>query len=163
MYDASTGRFLSRDPIRDGYNWYAYCDNDPANAVDPEGLETIEVTLPANPSGLGPNWQPDPSHREPNGERWVLPGGGGLDFHPARPGMGGHQEKDHWHVVNPPKHPGVPGRAGKPQREDGWHEPGDKVEITVPKWWVEPPLRDLTTDLVLPLLPIPAIIRIIDQ
>ncbi|WP_395144261.1 hypothetical protein [Armatimonas sp.] len=22
MYDASTGRFISRDPIQDGYNWY---------------------------------------------------------------------------------------------------------------------------------------------
>ncbi|GAB4468530.1 MAG: hypothetical protein OHK0029_40990 [Armatimonadaceae bacterium] len=25
-YDASTGRFISRDPIRDGYNWYGYCE-----------------------------------------------------------------------------------------------------------------------------------------
>jgi len=39
-YDASTGRFLSRDPIRDGDNWYAYCKNDPVDAVDPEGLKT---------------------------------------------------------------------------------------------------------------------------
>ena len=38
FYDASVGRFLSRDPIRAGYNWYTYCDNDPVNAVDPEGL-----------------------------------------------------------------------------------------------------------------------------
>jgi RHS repeat-associated protein len=37
MYDSSTGRFISRDPIRDGYNWYAYCNNDPVNAVDPTG------------------------------------------------------------------------------------------------------------------------------
>ncbi len=37
-YDASVGRFLSRDPIQDGYNWYAYCNNDPVNHVDPEGL-----------------------------------------------------------------------------------------------------------------------------
>ena len=40
-YDPSTGRFLSRDPIQDGYNWYTYCNNDPVNAIDPEGLETI--------------------------------------------------------------------------------------------------------------------------
>jgi RHS repeat-associated protein len=39
FYDPSTGRFLSRDPIRAGYNWYAYCENDPVNAVDPEGLD----------------------------------------------------------------------------------------------------------------------------
>jgi RHS repeat-associated protein len=38
FYDPSTGRFLSRDPIRDGYNWYTYCANDPVNAVDPTGL-----------------------------------------------------------------------------------------------------------------------------
>jgi len=37
-YDASVGRFLSRDPIQDGYNWYAYVGNDPVNHVDPEGL-----------------------------------------------------------------------------------------------------------------------------
>jgi uncharacterized protein RhaS with RHS repeats len=41
MYDASTGRFISRDPIQDGYNWYTYCENDPLNAIDPEGLSTI--------------------------------------------------------------------------------------------------------------------------
>jgi RHS repeat-associated protein len=29
MYDSSTGRFISRDPIQDDYNWYVYCDNDP--------------------------------------------------------------------------------------------------------------------------------------
>jgi RHS repeat-associated protein len=44
-YDASTGRFLSRDPIRDGYNWYTYCDNQPTNAVDPDGLGLIHVAI----------------------------------------------------------------------------------------------------------------------
>jgi RHS repeat-associated protein len=39
MYDSSTGRFLSRDPIQDGYNWYIYCENDPVNFDDPEGLQ----------------------------------------------------------------------------------------------------------------------------
>jgi RHS repeat-associated protein len=39
MYDASTGRFISRDPIRAGHNWYAYCDNDPVQKVDAEGLD----------------------------------------------------------------------------------------------------------------------------
>ncbi|GAB4465769.1 MAG: hypothetical protein OHK0029_36670 [Armatimonadaceae bacterium] len=44
-YDASTGRFISRDPIRDGYNWYNYCDSDPINCVDPKG--TIWIPLAA--------------------------------------------------------------------------------------------------------------------
>lgn len=39
FYDNSTGRFLSRDPAFDGYNWYTYCENDPVNSVDPEGLQ----------------------------------------------------------------------------------------------------------------------------
>ena len=38
-YDADTGRFLSRDPIMDGSNWYAYCDNNPLSMVDPAGLQ----------------------------------------------------------------------------------------------------------------------------
>lgn len=46
MYDASTGRFISRDPIRDGYNWYGYVENDPVNTIDPEGLEGFFDFLP---------------------------------------------------------------------------------------------------------------------
>ena len=38
LYDATTGRFLTRDPIRDGRNWYGYCDSDPLTGVDPTGL-----------------------------------------------------------------------------------------------------------------------------
>ena len=37
-YDPATGRFLTRDPIRDGRNWYGYCDNNPLTASDPSGL-----------------------------------------------------------------------------------------------------------------------------
>ncbi|MDX2065147.1 MAG: RHS repeat-associated core domain-containing protein [Fimbriimonadaceae bacterium] len=37
-YDPSTGRFLTRDPIKDGRNWYTYCENNPLTAVDPLGL-----------------------------------------------------------------------------------------------------------------------------
>jgi RHS repeat-associated protein len=42
LYDSSTGRFLTRDPIQDGRNWYVYCENDPANGADPEGLQQID-------------------------------------------------------------------------------------------------------------------------
>ena len=37
-YDASTGRFLTRDPVKDGRNWYAYCENSPLDGVDATGL-----------------------------------------------------------------------------------------------------------------------------
>ena len=38
-YDPSIGRFLSVDPIQDGSNWYAYCDNNPLGETDAEGLQ----------------------------------------------------------------------------------------------------------------------------
>ncbi|MBI3726011.1 RHS repeat protein [bacterium] len=37
-YDPSTGRFLTRDPIHVGGNWYAYCGNNPLTRADPSGL-----------------------------------------------------------------------------------------------------------------------------
>jgi len=37
-YDPATGRFLTRDPIKDGRNWYGYCGNNPKNWIDPSGL-----------------------------------------------------------------------------------------------------------------------------
>ena len=42
-YDPSTGRFLTRDPIKDGRNWYGYCDNNPIRLVDPNGLDKIVI------------------------------------------------------------------------------------------------------------------------
>jgi len=42
-YDASTGRFLTRDPIGDGSNWYAYCENDPLALADPSGLAGVLI------------------------------------------------------------------------------------------------------------------------
>jgi len=38
-YDPTTGRFINEDPVRDGLNWYAYCNNNPVNFVDPSGLK----------------------------------------------------------------------------------------------------------------------------
>jgi RHS repeat-associated protein len=39
-YDASTGRWLSKDPIllQGGLNLYVFCGNDPVNFADPSGL-----------------------------------------------------------------------------------------------------------------------------
>jgi RHS repeat-associated protein len=44
-YDNSTGHFISRDMILDGYNWYTYCGNDPVNAVDPSGLSSNSLLV----------------------------------------------------------------------------------------------------------------------
>jgi RHS repeat-associated protein len=38
-YDSSTGRFITRDHMEMGRNWYAYCDNNPVNVTDASGLE----------------------------------------------------------------------------------------------------------------------------
>jgi RHS repeat-associated protein len=43
-YDSSTGRFITRDPIKDGRNWYAYCGNNPVNAIDANGLKQRALT-----------------------------------------------------------------------------------------------------------------------
>jgi RHS repeat-associated protein len=37
-YDASTGRFISEDPIRDGSNWHVYVSNNPLRFIDPTGM-----------------------------------------------------------------------------------------------------------------------------
>ena len=50
-YDSSTGRFITRDPIKDGRNWYAYCDNNPVSRIDPNGLQASS-TCPAIGYGL---------------------------------------------------------------------------------------------------------------
>ena len=43
-YDPEVGRFLTQDPVKDGLNWYAYCNNNPLRFTDPDGripLDTI--------------------------------------------------------------------------------------------------------------------------
>ncbi|HEX3044234.1 MAG TPA: RHS repeat-associated core domain-containing protein [Bacillota bacterium] len=37
-FDPSTGRFISPDPAKDGANWYVYCNANPVNYVDRNGL-----------------------------------------------------------------------------------------------------------------------------
>jgi RHS repeat-associated protein len=46
-YDSSTGRFLTRDPIKDGRNWYGYCDNNPLKFVDLTGHHPVLLVIGA--------------------------------------------------------------------------------------------------------------------
>jgi RHS repeat-associated protein len=43
MYDADNRRFMAIDPIKDGWNWYAYCANNPVLYIDPTGLELTKT------------------------------------------------------------------------------------------------------------------------
>ena len=36
-YEPSIGRFITEDPVRDGTNWYVYCENNPVMYTDPTG------------------------------------------------------------------------------------------------------------------------------
>lgn len=40
-YDTQLGRFLSEDPASHGVNWYIYCLDNPVNAFDYTGRETL--------------------------------------------------------------------------------------------------------------------------
>jgi RHS repeat-associated protein len=109
-YDPSTGRWIARDPALfygGSANLYTYVDNDPVNFNDPWGL----MKLPSDPSGLGPDWTQDPTHRNPNGQRFRHPSGDVLDFHKGKPGAPGWRGKDHWHHNDGDYH----------------HKPGDEI------------------------------------
>jgi hypothetical protein len=57
MYDTVLGRFISRDPIgyADGMGLYAYVNNAPPRAVDPEGTFRLDLTRFFPPSERYPN------------------------------------------------------------------------------------------------------------
>jgi RHS repeat-associated protein len=71
-YEADTGRFLTRDPIKEGRNWYGYCGGSPNMLADPAGLRKIgdngNEPLPRPIQDLPPRPIPD----EPNNLwRWI--------------------------------------------------------------------------------------------
>jgi hypothetical protein len=43
-YDQKTGRFSTEDPLRDGNNWYMYCQNNPMTWIDPTGWEKLVIS-----------------------------------------------------------------------------------------------------------------------
>jgi hypothetical protein len=43
MYGAADRRWLSKDPIKDGLNWYTYCNNNPIVFIDPWGLSPVDL------------------------------------------------------------------------------------------------------------------------
>ena len=47
--DNDVGRFISPDPVKQGENYYIYCDNNPTTNIDPTGLEYLGST-PKYPS-----------------------------------------------------------------------------------------------------------------
>jgi RHS repeat-associated protein len=49
-YDPSTGRFLTRDPAKDGRNWYAYCNSSPLTWTDCDGLQIVKIKVRPLPS-----------------------------------------------------------------------------------------------------------------
>ena len=50
-YDPSTGRFLTRDPIKDGRNWYAYCGGNPLEGHGSRRIEHCRLGLGITPWG----------------------------------------------------------------------------------------------------------------
>ncbi len=47
-YDASIGRFISRDPAYAGTNYFAYCENNPLGGTEPEGLDVNDGSATNN-------------------------------------------------------------------------------------------------------------------
>ena len=137
FYDPVAGRFLTSDPIglAGGLNNYNYVESNPLNWIDPWGL----IKLPSDPSGLASNWERDPSHRDPNGERWTN-GSDVLDFHKGRPGMPGWRGKDHWHHNGGDKHmePGEECPTSDDPPVDNSSDQNFQIEPPPPWAWVIP-------------------------
>jgi len=79
-YDSSIGRFLTRDPVKHGRNWFSYCGNNPLAMTDTTGLmgwpfpftgQVIsrtydELVVIGEPTFGGYGWQVLPPFKETN-------------------------------------------------------------------------------------------------
>ena len=127
-------------------NLYAYVTNNPLTRRDLDGhcggynpatgqmycptqpgvIASVPKTfrLPSDPSGLGPGWKQDTSHKNPNGSKWTNEDGWNLEFHKGNGKKGSAGEDDHWHLTPP----------GEKKSKSGQEhlDPGDEVTVTVP-------------------------------
>ena len=76
-YDPHAGRFISRDPIMDGVNWYAYTNNNPLKYIDPNGKEPVQIQ-----TGSVADMFDELKKRNPDAGEGNL-----LDFLPGVPGV----------------------------------------------------------------------------
>jgi len=84
-YDASSGRFLTRDPIGDGSNWYAYCESDPVAFGDPNGYRRM-VLLKGKVGGGLEGWSAD--HITDGAKGWAKERGYDVEIVPTPYGAG---------------------------------------------------------------------------
>ncbi|MBQ6697885.1 MAG: RHS repeat-associated core domain-containing protein, partial [Oscillospiraceae bacterium] len=70
-YDPSIGRFTAEDPIRDGTNWYVYCNNNPVMYVDPWGLAPTKEEAAAMADHIY-NWEKDSDKSDRTIAGWRL-------------------------------------------------------------------------------------------
>ena len=103
------------------------------------------LILPENPSGLPDGWIKDPTHKNPNGEKWIYPKTGDeLEWHPKQKGKPGWRGKDHWYHNRGKKHlpPGTevpdPQESCNIDNTPSWQSSLPKIE---PKpWWILTPI-----------------------
>ncbi len=126
-YDPTTGRFLSRDPIRDGRNWYGYANSCPTSYVDEDGLAPIgppPIPVPGDPNNEW-KWNPDPNNSR--GGAWG----------PARPIPGQSQPSASWEPESEHSrgHWDVDDGFGNRQRYDSNGRPRSAAWAHRKTWW----------------------------
>ncbi len=71
-YDPKTGKFIQSDPIESGLNWYAYCENNPVNRIDSNGLESYILYTTGENSDFSKQAEWQKGYLESQGERVIM-------------------------------------------------------------------------------------------